>query len=98
MADGFTLTSDGYSIDKDPQAVLDYTINWTAWLDSDTISAVAWSADSGITVDSSSFTDTSATVWLSEGVLGSEYVVTCHVTTAGGREDDRSFKVIIVNK
>ena len=37
---------------KDPDAVLDYKIDWSAWLGDDTISQSAWSAEDGITIDS----------------------------------------------
>lgn len=74
---------------KDPSAVLDYQIDWTAWLNGDTISTSAWVATSGVTVDTDSNTDDTATVWLSGGTAGETYIVTNHIVTAAGREDDR---------
>lgn len=79
---------------KDPDAVLDYTVDWSAWLPSgDTISAVSTSATAGITVDTSSYTTNSTTVWLSGGTEGTTYDVTIHITTNGGREDDRTIAI-----
>lgn len=76
---------------KDPEAVLDYVLDWTNWLDSaDTISAVAVTGATGITVDSSSSTTTSTTAWVSGGTEGNTYAVTFHITTAAGRETDRT--------
>jgi hypothetical protein len=80
---------------KDPDAVLDYTISWNAWLpDGDTITTATAEATSGIVVDSVSHTIDDTTVWLSGGVAGSSYDVTVHVTTNGGREDDRTITIV----
>lgn len=75
---------------KDPDAVLDYKIDWTDWLSGDTISASSWAAEAGITIDSDTNDTTSATVWLSGGTAGQVYEVTNHITTASGRADDRT--------
>ena len=52
---------------KDPDEVLDYSIDWSTWLDSDTISSSSWTVESGITKDSDSNDTTSTTIWLSGG-------------------------------
>lgn len=79
---------------KDPDAVLDYTWDWSDWLPSgDTITAVSAVATTGITVANQTNTTTGHTIWLSGGTEGNEYTVTSRVTTAGGRTDDRSIKV-----
>lgn len=83
---------------KDPQAVLDYEIDWSAWLGEDTISASQWSAPDGITIDSDSFTDTTATVWLSGGTAGETYEVTNGISTDGGRDDDRTIIIQVKQK
>jgi hypothetical protein len=36
---------------------------------------------------------TFSTVWLSGGLPGGKYEVTCHVTTVGGRIDDRTITI-----
>ncbi|WP_079613999.1 phage fiber-tail adaptor protein [Mycobacteroides abscessus] len=82
---------------KDPQAVLDWTVDWGPWLTKmgDSISEVAATVTptGALKVDSVSFARSQVTVWLSGGVAGSPYQVTVHVTTAGGRQDDRSFVI-----
>ena len=78
---------------KDPAAVLDYQLNWSAWLDGDTISTSTWSAETGITVDSESETTSAATVWLSSGSPGEDYEVTNQIVTDGGRTDERSITI-----
>lgn len=88
MADFFTVT-------KDPQAVLDYRVDWSAWLSTDTIASVVWTVPSGITQASATNTTTSATIWLSSGEAGTDYLVGCRITTAGGRTDERSILVSV---
>ena len=81
---------------KDPQAVLDYKIDWTEWMpENDRIVASTFtSSDVELTVDDSLFTDYTATVWLSGGVAGERYTVTNHIVTEDGREDDRSLTIV----
>jgi hypothetical protein len=78
---------------KDPDAKLNYTLNWSKWLDTgDTISSVSWiSENNAITVHSSTNTTTAATVILSGGKISKKYRITCRITTANGLIDDRSF-------
>jgi hypothetical protein len=80
---------------KDPDSLIDYQIDWTAWLDGDTIATSAWMATAGITIDSDTNTNTVATVWLSGGTLGERYEVTNRIVTTAGREDERSLFVRI---
>jgi hypothetical protein len=76
---------------KDPQAILSYSINWAAWLVSDTIASVVWTVPVGITSVSQSNTTTVATIKLSGGSAGdAPYPLNCHIVTAGGFEDDRT--------
>lgn len=80
---------------KDPDAVLDYEWDWSAWLGADTIADHTVVAAAGLTVDSSTATSTAVTAWLSGGSVGASYLVTCHVVTAAGREDDRSLQIVV---
>jgi hypothetical protein len=45
-----------------------------------------------------SFTDLTATVWLSGGTAGVSYMVTCRVVTAAGRKEDSSFQVRLIER
>lgn len=78
---------------KDPNAVLDYSIDWTRWLAGDQIAASEWIIPSGLTKMADSKTTTSATVWLSGGIAGKSYTVTNRTTTAAGRTEDHSFTI-----
>lgn len=83
---------------KDVDATLDYTVDWTNWLESDTISVSAWTLPSDLTLTSSTNTTLKATAWIAGGKRGKTYVVTNRVTTAGGRIDERSFKISVVER
>lgn len=75
----------------DPQAKLDYPVDWSTWLaGGETITASTWTVPAGITKDSDSFSDTAALAWLSGGTAGQDYTITNHIVTSAGREDDRS--------
>lgn len=85
---------------KDPNATLDYTFDWTAYLTpiADTIASVTWVLTSGITKVSQSNTTMTATAFISGGVVGSTETLTCRILTAGGRTDDRSISLKIVDR
>ena len=50
---------------KDPDEVLDYSIDWSARLNGDTISSSIWEVPTGITKNSDYFTDDATVIWLS---------------------------------
>lgn len=80
---------------KDPNAVLDYVWDWSAWLGEDTADSFEWIVPDGITKDSDTSDDTTATIWLSGGTAGTAYRVTNRITTAGGRTDDRTHTIVV---
>jgi hypothetical protein len=81
---------------KDPNDVRDFTIDWSgALVGSDTITTSTWSAESGVTVVTSTKTNTTTTVWLSGGTDGEGYSVTNRIVTVGGRTLDQSLYVIV---
>jgi len=82
---------------KDPIAVLDYSIEWSKWLAGDQIQTSAWSvSDPAIQAANDSNTATRTTVWLSGGASGQPYTVSNRITTSGGRTDERSFVIQVV--
>lgn len=98
MSETFQTDAYGKWIYKDPSAALDYAVDWSDWLDTDTIASVAWTVPTGLTNDSSSETSTVATIWLSGGTVGNVYTVTCRVTTAASRVDERSFRIKVIDR
>jgi hypothetical protein len=81
---------------KDPNSVQDYVQPWD--LGDDTIATSTWIVGTGLTKDSDSHDDTSATLWLSGGTLGEEYTATNRITTTGGRTYDRTIRFLIREK
>lgn len=76
---------------KDPDDILDYSIDWTRELDGDTISTSVWVVPSGLTdQNTSSASSTKTTVWLSGGTDGTSYNVRNRITTAAGRTLDQT--------
>jgi len=82
---------------KDPNDILDYTLNWADWLDGDTIAAATWTVPRGITSLQQVHTTTTTTIWLSGGAAGATYTPTCRITTAStpARVKDFSFSVSV---
>lgn len=83
---------------KDPSAVLDYQIDWTAWLGTDTIVASTWTVATGITKNSDTNTATTATIWLSGGTANTAYACTNRITTTGGRTEERTITILVQDK
>ena len=83
---------------KDPNAVLDYAFDWTAWLAAGETITTATITATGVTVDSQSEASGVVTVWLSGGVVGVFGSVTCEIATTGGRTDDRTIRLTIQDR
>ena len=99
------MSNDAYHT-KDPEAVLDYLVDWSTWMPSgDAITASSWTItgpDSALTLGTGAQapdnTDTTATMWLVGGTLGQRYQAVNHIVTAQGREDDRTLYISIAEK
>jgi hypothetical protein len=80
---------------KDPDAVLDYAIDWGAeYLGGDLIADSQWSVapdePDGVSVTGSDFDATTSTVKAAGGLPGRIYKLINHVTLSSGRIDNRS--------
>lgn len=80
---------------KDPDAVLDYSVDWGAeYLGSDQLATSEWSIEpaeaGGVTVEASEFDATTSTVKARGGVPGRIYRLVNHVVLGSGRIDTRS--------
>lgn len=75
----------------DPDAVVDYVLDWTQWLAGDTIATSAWSLVNA-TEASSANTTTTATVFIQAAKAGKVVTMTNQITTAGGRTEDRTLR------
>lgn len=84
---------------KDPISTLDYRVDWSKWLDGDTIIESEWAKNGdGILIDSHTHSDSVTVVWVAGGDEGTRYILTNRITTASGRVDERSIGINIVNR
>lgn len=85
---------------KDPQSDLDYLIDWTAWLATDTISESSWRASSGsgmVLHTDSIVTTNKTTVWVRGGRIGT-HTLTNRIRTTNGREEEQSIVVAVQDR
>lgn len=86
--------ADGPTYRMDVNAVLDFAWDWSNWLaDLETIVTSSVTASPGISVDSTTNTNSKVTVWLSSGTAGRIYTVTNLISTNQGRTDERTITV-----
>lgn len=99
--------SGDFVIEKDPDAVLDYPFDWSAWLalnNGDQIAGAVFEVDPSLSIVDQAFDATTATVWLSGGTKPAagpnKLRVTCRITTTNSppRIDDRSIFLRIVER
>lgn len=87
------------SFEKDPAALVDFSVDWSSWLATgETISTSEWTAPDGISTSAATSDDTTATVWLSGGTANSTYRVSNKISTSDSRVDERSFLVRVVER
>jgi hypothetical protein len=80
---------------KDPDAVLDYAIDWGAeYLGEDVLAASSWTVepveDGGVAINASAFDESVASATAAGGIAGRIYKLVNQVTLASGRIDNRS--------
>jgi hypothetical protein len=81
---------------KDPESVLDYTLDWADFLAAgETIDTSTWavSPSGSLAIDDNSNTGATATVWLSAGTRREVYAATNTIETTEGRTEQRSITV-----
>lgn len=85
---------------KDPDATLDYTFDWSKWLDDDEISTYEVIVPTGLALDEDAGDATKVTAWISGGEVGERYTVTCRITTINNPEriDERSVTFLISDR
>lgn len=102
--DTYVMKGNRPTIDKDPQATLDYSLDWGDWLAevTDTIANSEWFVEAPLAVVSDTFTDTVAVAWISGGTPLPEDTTTLRatnrITTTEGRIDERSIFLRIVDR
>lgn len=84
---------------KDPNDVLDYSIDWTALLiGGETVSTASWSVSpSGLTIGTTAISSPNTSAWLSGGTAGVQYAVTCQIDTSASRSYERTVLISVEN-
>jgi len=79
---------------KDPQSRVDYSIDWTGYLDGQVVAGSSWAVlpaeAGGVAVDASAFSLDRTAATLTGGKIGHVYSVINEVTLSDGRVDQRS--------
>lgn len=84
---------------QDPNARLDWGMDWTPWLEGDEISTSTWAADApAITLEDPGIQAGQTFVWVSGGALGGAYRITNQITTVAGRVAERTIHITIVDQ
>lgn len=102
---GFKQDRAGKIIDKDPYAVLDYTLDFVDWMPTGdtitsatvTVQAIAGDA-SPLAVDSTGVTDYTVTANISAGTAGNIYNVEYRIVTTNGLQDSRNFRIKVIER
>lgn len=84
--------------EKDVQENININVDWSDWLNSDTIVSSDWVVTSGLDIVSSQHSQTETLVWLEGGQLREHYYVQNNIETAAGRTSRRTFVVRVVSK
>lgn len=93
---GACMSADGSpDFVKDPDSTEDFSFNWVADLDGDTIVSSDFELPDGLTEVSASNTSTTATIFVSGGSAGLQYRVTNRIVTAGGRTLDMTIRIYV---
>jgi hypothetical protein len=91
-----------HSAAKDPNAILDFGLDWGDWVSTgDSLSSAVWSVtgpDNALTLSDSSLVGDTATTRAAGGTVGYTYELTCRVNSASGLVDDRSIALQIIEK
>jgi hypothetical protein len=88
---------------KDPQSEVDFSLDWTDWITSgEVITSALWSIDpsdvSAPTLGASQSSGSVQSVYVSGGVPGSRYRLSCQIQTDAGRTADRSLTLRIMEQ
>ena len=102
---GFKEDRVGVYIEKDPYAVLDYTLDFTNWMPSgETIQTISVTAEtisgdsSPLTIDSTTNTDYLATAFISAGTAGNIYNVEYKIVTDNAKQDSRNIRIKVLER
>jgi hypothetical protein len=94
---GFKKDVSGSYISKDPDSILDYSVDWTDWAQpGETITTTTFTVESGganLTLANPGSLTNIATVTISGGDVGNIYVIKNTIVTNNDNTDVRRFRV-----
>lgn len=100
---GFVQTIQGLTIEKDTEAQLIYTFDWSEWLpEGDTLASSSYTVQARandpdpLVIENDGLNGDLTFVELSNGQEGKVYKVTCEVETGNGLIDRRFFRVKVL--
>ena len=73
---------------KDPDSKLIYSIDWTLWLNGDTIAESSWILPAAFTKLEEGSTDTKTAIKISGGVNRTAYKIVNHIKTTNTEEEE----------
>ncbi|WP_157124213.1 phage fiber-tail adaptor protein [Nocardia pseudovaccinii] len=92
-----TSIYDGFT--KSPTDIYPWTFDWSEVLaPGETITASQFLVIPGLTLSSASHTDSTTTVLVAGGALGTTYLVTNRISTSAGNQQDWSFQVTVTQQ
>jgi hypothetical protein len=80
---------------KDPQAVLDYYIDWSDLLAGDDIVTSTWATPDTVVLGAQGVLGAYTQIWVSGGEPDAVAAITNHIVTTGGREDERTIYLVM---
>lgn len=102
---GFKTDNVGTYIEKDPYAILDYSLDFENWMPAnDTISSITVTAQSitgdaaPLTINSSTNTNYVVTAIISGGTAGKIYNVEYRIITANAKRDSRNIRIKVIER
>lgn len=78
---------------KDPQDTNDFGLDWSGYLDGDAIITAVWSVPADLVLVRAERAGSLTVAWISGGVAGRDYTVSCRITTDNGRVVERSMEL-----
>lgn len=88
-----------FEIVHTPSAVLDYSFDWTGWLQTnEAVTSSTWTINPTLTLTNPTLIGAIATTFVSGGVMNSSYTLTNTVNTSQGRTDSRTMILNCQNK
>lgn len=92
------ISQNRFTTEQDKDAFIDYSLDWSDWLIGDDVLVDSrWEASEGIIISGQGLKSPVTTVWVQGGEVGRWYAVTNTVTSAGGRIDQRTFRLKIID-